>query len=131
MAKAILGSRQRQAKRSRADAAPPPSFLQDRLELTPQTGYSLIGGALWDHCAEAFWPFEDPDAPLVLCRSVDYRPVLRVIRRCRLRRRLELRRTISPRRKRELGVQLCYLDMLLAVFAGFAAAMRDLEDEGL
>ncbi len=71
--------------------------------LTPECGFSVLHGCIYDHVADDIW---FPGDPLILKLDADFGSLVRNIRRTRNLLRRELRQTISPRRKRQICEQL-------------------------
>jgi len=86
--------------------------------LTPDCGYSVVEGLLYCELVDDLW---FPGDPLLLNFETNYRPLISHIRRCRRELRRELRRTISPRRKREIRLQRHVLSEALLYFEPAAA----------
>ena len=82
--------------------------------LTPDCGFSVLHGTLYDHVADDIW---FPGDPLLLSFDADFGPLVRNIRRCRWLLLRELRQTISPRRKREIRSQREILAVAQAIAA--------------
>ena len=70
--------------------------------LTPDCGYSVLHGNLYDHLADDIW---FPGDPLLLSFDADFSSLVRNIQRTRDLLRRELLQTISPRRKRQIREQ--------------------------
>ena len=70
--------------------------------LTPDCGYSVLHGTLYDHLADDIW---FPGDPLLLSIDADFGSLVRNIQRTRDLLRRELLQTISPRRKRQIRSQ--------------------------
>ena len=122
MAKAIPQPKSRQAVLPHSEVhgrSLGPTFL------TPDCGYSVVQGLLYCHAVEDCWL---PGDPLLLGFDADYRPLVRNIRRCRRRLLSELRRTISPRRKRMIRVQRHVLDESLVFFEPLAETFVSADD---
>jgi hypothetical protein len=81
--------------------------------LTPDCGYSVLHGTLYDHLADDIW---FPGDLLILKLDADFGSLVRNIRRTRNLLRRELRQTISPRRKREIDEQRQILAAAQAYF---------------
>ena len=90
--------------------------------LTPDCGYSVLCGTLYDHLADDVW---FPGEPLLLNFETDYGPLLRNIRRARALLKRELRQTISPRRKREIRERREDLAAAHICFETFSIAPED------
>ena len=71
--------------------------------LTPECGFSVLHGCIYDHVADDVW---FPGDSVFLRFDADFGSLVRNIRRTRSLFRRELRRTISPRRKRQICDQL-------------------------
>ena len=100
MAKASSHTYPRQAdKRYPAGYSSPlgPTFL------TSECGFSVLHGCVYDHAADNVW---FPGDPLLLRFDADFRPFVRSIRQSRRLLSRELRQVISPRRKRQIRLQL-------------------------
>jgi hypothetical protein len=93
---------------------------------TPAAGYSVVHGLLYCHLVDDWW---FPGEPILLDFQADYWPLIRNIRRCRRELKGELRRAISPRRKREIRMQRWVLAHALELFVPFAEAAGS-DDDG-
>ncbi len=95
--------------------------------LTPDCGYSVVHGTLYDHLADDIW---FPGDPLLLSIDADFGSLVRNIRRTRNLLRRELRQTISPRRKRQIRSQRQILAAAQAYFQLATEMSADVALEG-
>ena len=95
--------------------------------LTPDCGYSVLHGTLYDHLADDIW---FPGDPLILKLDADFGSLVRNIRRTRNLLRRELRQTISPRRKRQIDEQRQILAAAQAYFQLATEMSADIALEG-
>lgn len=127
MAKAIPPLTPRQAAASRSALSDWPA---DVVELTPESDYSLIHGVPFCHLTDSF-VFPDPDGalPLLLRAETDYAPFLAAVQTYRGKLRRDLRRTISPMRRRSLRTHFELLGDLLFVFRGWVKSVAEVSAE--
>ena len=95
--------------------------------LTPECGFSVLHGCIYDHVADDIW---FPGDPLILKLDADFGSLVRNIRRTRNLLRRELRQTISPRRKRQIDEQRQILAAAQAYFQLATEMSADVALEG-